>query len=244
MCFVLFVLFRYKEFVMKIFLCFVFVGDYYFDIVVYQVIFLVIDDVVVVLEQLVKYDWFVILLIVFGEVLVEYDVIWVVFGSLYCYLEGVFIVICYVWENSIFFFGICGGFQYVVIEYVCNVFGWQDVGYVEIDSEGWMVIVFFSCLLVEIFVVVELWVNMLIVCVYGWESIEEGYYCWYGVSSVFVVELEQGDLCVIGWDEEGEICVVELVMYLFFVVILFQYECYVLDGCFVLLVQVFFCVVV
>mgnify|MGYP002142178636 CR=1 FL=1 len=46
---------------------------------------------------------------------------------------------------------------------------------------------------------------------YGRESIEEGYHCRYGVSSAFAAELEQGDLRVTGWDEEGEIRAVELV---------------------------------
>ncbi len=47
------------------------------------------------------------------------------------------------------------------------------------------------------------------------ESIEEGYHCRYGVSSAFAAELEQGDLRVTGWDEEGEIRAVELVTHPF-----------------------------
>ena len=63
--------------------------------------------------------------------------------------------------------------------------------------------------------VVELRANTLIARAYGRESIEEGYHCRYGVSSAFAAELEQGDLRVTGWDEEGEIRAVELVTHPF-----------------------------
>ncbi|HBR2284710.1 hypothetical protein AAHV74_14945 [Klebsiella pneumoniae] len=74
---------------------------------------------------------------------------------------------------------------------------------------------------------------------YGRESIEEGYHCRYGVSSAFAAELEQGDLRVTGWDEEGEIRAVELVTHPFFVATLFQHERHALDGRPAPLVQAF-----
>ena len=86
------------------------------------------------------------------------------------------------------------------------------------------------CSLVETSAVVELRANTLIARAYGRESIEEGYHCRYGVSSAFAAELEQGDLRVTGWDEEGEIRAVELVTHPFFVATLFQHERHALDG--------------
>jgi CTP synthase (UTP-ammonia lyase) len=133
-------------------------------------------------------------------------------------------------ENSIPFLGTCGGFQHAVIEYARNVLGWQDAGHAETDSEGRMVIAPLSCSLVETSAVVELRANTLIARAYGRESIEEGYHCRYGVDSAFAAELEQGDLRVTGWDEEGEIRAVELVTHPFFVATLFQHERHALDG--------------
>lgn len=174
-----------------------------------------IDDAAAVLEQPVKYDWLVTPSIASGEALAEYDAIWVVPGSPYRHPEGVFTAIRYARENSIPFLGTCGGFQHAVIEYARNVLGWQDAGHAETDSEGRMVIAPLSCSLVETSAVVELRANTLIARAYGRESIEEGYHCRYGVSSAFAAELEQGDLRVTGWDEEGEIRAVELVTHPF-----------------------------
>jgi hypothetical protein len=67
---------------------------------------------------------------------------------------------------------------------------------------------------VETSAVVELRANTLIARAYGRESIEEGYHCRYGWQRV-CGELEQGDLRVTGWDEEGEIRAVELVTHPF-----------------------------
>lgn len=126
-----------------------------------------------------------------------------------------------------------------MIEYARNVLGWQDAGHAETDSEGRMVIAPLSCSLVETSAVVELRANTLIARAYGRESIEEGYHCRYGVSSAFAAELEQGDLRVTGWDEEGEIRAVELVTHPFFVATLFQHERHALDGRPAPLVQAF-----
>ncbi|HFQ8576835.1 TPA: CTP synthase [Klebsiella pneumoniae] len=215
------------------------VGDYHPDIVAHQAIPLAIDDAAAVLEQPVKYDWLATPSIASGEALAEYDAIWVVPGSPYRHPEGAFTAIRYARENSIPFLGTCGGFQHAVIEYARNVLGWQDAGHAETDREGRMVIAPLSCSLVETSAVVELRANTLIARAYGRESIEEGYHCRYGVSSAFAAELEQGDLRVTGWDEEGEIRAVELVTHPFFVATLFQHERHALDGRPAPLVQAF-----
>ena len=224
---------------MKIPLRLALVGDYHPDIVAHQAIPLAIDDAAAVLEQPVKYDWLATPSIASGEALAEYDAIWVVPGSPYRHPEGAFTAIRYARENSIPFLGTCGGFQHAVIEYARNVLGWQDAGHAETDSEGRMVIAPLSCSLVETSAVVELRANTLIARAYGRESIEEGYHCRYGVDSAFAAELEQGDLRVTGWDEEGEIRAVELVTHPFFVATLFQHERHALDGRPAPLVQAF-----
>ena len=154
-------------------------------------------------------------------------------------IEGMILAAQYAREKNVPYFGICLGMQIAAIEFARNVLGWQDAGHAETDSEGRMVIAPLSCSLVETSAVVELRANTLIARAYGRESIEEGYHCRYGVSSAFAAELEQGDLRVTGWDEEGEIRAVELVTHPFFVATLFQHERHALDGRPAPLVQAF-----
>ena len=154
-------------------------------------------------------------------------------------VEGMICAANFARVRGIPYFGICLGMQIAVMSYARNVLGWQDAGHAETDSEGRMVIAPLSCSLVETSAVVELRANTLIARAYGRESIEEGYHCRYGVSSAFAAELEQGDLRVTGWDEEGEIRAVELVTHPFFVATLFQHERHALDGRPAPLVQAF-----
>lgn len=108
--------------------------------------------------------------------------------------------------------------------------GWQDAAHAETDTEGRMVIAPLSCSLVEKSDNIELRANTLISRAYGRDSIEEGYHCSYGIADDFARELEQGDLRVTGWDDDGEIRAVELVTHPFFVATLFQHERNALEG--------------
>lgn len=69
------------------------------------------------------------------------DVILVLGGFGLCGVEGKISIVQYVCENKIFYLGICLGMQVVVIEYVCNVFGWSDVNFIEFDKfSGYLVV--------------------------------------------------------------------------------------------------------
>jgi CTP synthase (UTP-ammonia lyase) len=107
--------------------------------------------------------------------------------------------------------------------------GWQDAAHAETDTEGRMVIAPLSCSLVEKSDNIELRANTLISRAYGRDSIEEGYHCSYGIADDFARELEQGDLRVTGWDDDGEIRAVELVTHPFFVATI-QHERNALEG--------------
>lgn len=206
------------------------VGDYNPDVVAHKAIPLAIDDAAAVLELPLRYDWLATSDIHDDEALADYDAIWVVPASPYKNAAGAFIAIRYARENSIPFLGTCGGFQHAIVEYARNVLGWQDAAHAETDSEGRMVIAPLSCSLVEKTAAIELRANTLIARAYGRDSIEEGYHCSYGIAEEFARELEQGDLRVTGWDEEGDIRAVELVTHPFFVATLFQHERNALAG--------------
>ncbi|MFN4526778.1 CTP synthase C-terminal region-related (seleno)protein [Klebsiella michiganensis] len=206
------------------------VGDYNPDVVAHKAIPLAIDDAAAVLELPLRYDWLATSEIKSADDLADYDAIWVVPASPYKNAEGAFIAIRHARENSIPFLGTCGGFQHAIIEYARNVMGWRDAAHAETDTEGRMVIAPLSCSLVEKSDNIELRANTLISRAYGRDSIEEGYHCSYGIAADFARELEQGDLRVTGWDDDGEIRAVELVTHPFFVATLFQHEGNALEG--------------
>ncbi len=191
------------------------VGDYHPDIVAHQAIPLAIDDAAAVLEQPVKN--------MTGSPPRRSPPASA--GGVRCHLgrsrqpvsspEGAFTAIRYARENSIPFLGTCGGFQHAVIEYARNVLGWQDAGHAETDSEGRMVIAPSAARWWRPLPSSSCGRDTLIARAYGRGGIEEGYHCRYGVSSAFAAELEQGDLRVTGWDEEGEIRAVRLVTHPF-----------------------------
>lgn len=206
------------------------VGDYNHDVVAHQAIPLAIDDAAAVQNITADYDWLATSEIASADDLVGYDAIWAVPASPYKNPLGAFIAIRYARENSIPFLGTCGGFQHVMIEYARNVLGWEDAAHAETDGEGRMVISPLQCSLVEQSGTIELRPNTHIAKAYGCDSIKEGYHCRYGVSPEFADVLNSGDLRVTGWDEEGEIRVVELPNHPFFVATLFQHERAALSG--------------
>ncbi|ROS15337.1 glutamine amidotransferase class I [Raoultella sp. BIGb0399] len=206
------------------------VGDYNPDVIAHKAIPLAIDDAAAVMELPVRYDWLATRDIHDADALADYDAIWVVPAIPYQHAEGAFTAIRFARENSVPFLGTCGGFQHAIIEYARNVLGWQDAAHAETDTEGRMVIAPLSCSLVEKTDTIELRANTLIARAYGRDNIEEGYHCNYGISESFAAELEQGDLRVTGWDDEGEIRAVELVTHPFFVATLFQHERNALEG--------------
>lgn len=215
------------------------VGDHSDTVLAHQAIPLAIDDAAAVLDIVVQYDWLDTPTITSADDLAGYDAIWVVPGSPYKNAEGAFTAIRYARENSIPFLGTCGGFQHAIIEYARNVMGWADAAHAETDSSGWMVIDALTCSLVEKTDAIELRSNTLVHRAYGRDVIQEGYHCNYGIAPAFARELEHQPLRVTGWDEEGDIRVVELTTHPFFVATLFQHERNALEGRPAPLVQAF-----
>ena len=206
------------------------VGDYNADVIAHQAIPLAIDDAAAVLDLAVEYVWLATEDIKSADDLADYHALWLVPASPYRNMEGALTAVRYARENSLPFLGTCGGFQHAIVEYARNVMGWEDAAHAETDREGRMVIAPLTCSLVEKTDTIELRANTLIARAYGRDSIEEGYHCSYGIADDFARELEQGDLRVTGWDDDGEIRAVELVTHPFFVATLFQHERNALEG--------------
>ncbi|KNC88633.1 CTP synthase [Trabulsiella odontotermitis] len=215
------------------------VGDRSDTVLAHQAIPLALDDAAAVLEKVVKYDWLSTASINSADDLAGYDAIWVVPGSPYQHVDGAFTAIRFARENGIPFLGTCGGFQHAIIEYARNVMGWADAAHAETDSSGRMVIDALTCSLVEKTDAIELRGNTIVHRAYGRGVIQEKYHCNYGIAPAFALELEHQPLQVTGWDEEGDIRVVELTTHPFFVATLFQHERNALEGRPAPLVQAF-----
>lgn len=200
------------------------VGDYNSTVIAHQAIPLALDNAAEYVDVTVDYDWLPTPEVTSPEDLVGYDAIWCVPASPYQNEDGALLAIRYARENQIPFLGTCGGFQHAIIEYARNVLDWHDAGHAETSRDGRLVIGPLSCSLVEKSDAIELKAGSLIAEAYGRSQIEEGYHCNYGIADFFTVHLASSQLQPTGWDNHGEIRVVELRGHPFFVGTLFQHE--------------------
>ncbi|WBM69102.1 CTP synthase [Buttiauxella sp. WJP83] len=200
------------------------VGDYNSTVIAHQAIPLALDNAAEYVDVTVDYDWLPTPEVTSPEDLVGYDAIWCVPASPYQNEDGALLAIRYARENQIPFLGTCGGFQHAIIEYARNVLDWHDAGHAETSRDGRLVIGPLSCSLVEKSDAIELKAGSLIAEAYGRSQIEEGYHCNYGIADFFTAHLASSQLQPTGWDNHGEIRVVELRGHPFFVGTLFQHE--------------------
>jgi CTP synthase (UTP-ammonia lyase) len=161
----------------------------------------------------------------------SFDGLWCVPASPYRDTDAVLAAINYGREQAIPFLGTCGGFQHALLEYARNALGWRDAEHGELPGEGGRAVIApLTCALVETQQSIRLDDGSRIAQAYGALRIQEGYRCRYGLNPQFAVELLNGPLCATGWDEGGEVRVVELTGAGFFVATLFQPERIALEG--------------
>ena len=166
--------------------------------------------------------------------------LWCVPGSPYANMEGALWAIRFAREQGVPFLGTCGGFQHALIEYARNVVGMRDADHAE-TSPGAAVQVIspLTCSLVGKTGTIRLQENSLIRTVCEGEKIVEAYHCRYGLNPEFRSRLEGGALQFTGWDESGDVRVLELRDHPFFVATLFQPERAALRGASHLLIRAF-----
>lgn len=157
--------------------------------------------------------------------------LWCVPASPYRDTDAVIATINYAREQDIPFLGTCGGFQHALLEYAQNALGWRDAEHGELPSHGGRAVIApLTCALVEAQQSIRLAEGSQIAHAYAALRIEEGYRCRYGLNPQFAAELLDGPLQATGWDEDGEVRVVELTGAQFFVATLFQPERLALQG--------------
>ncbi len=152
----------------------------------------------------------------------RYSGIWIAPGSPYKSLENTLWAIRYAREHRVPCLGTCGGFQHLVIEYARHVLGFTDAHHAEYDpSASNLFISQLACSLVGREMTLSLVPGSQVAGTYGATSVQEHYYCNFGVNPESVSLLKQGPLKISGSDMEGEVRVVEYPGHPFFIGTLF-----------------------
>ena len=152
----------------------------------------------------------------------NYSGFWIAPGSPYQSLEKTLCTIQYAREHHIPCLGTCGGFQHMLLEYARNVLGSKDANHAEYDPYASNLFISqLSCSLVGRKMTLSLVPGSQVAGIYGTTSVQEHYYCNFGVNPDYVPLLKQGPLKVSGSDAEGEVRVVECPDHPFFIGTLF-----------------------
>lgn len=152
----------------------------------------------------------------------HYDGIWVAPGSPYKSMHKTLWAIRHAREHAVPYFGTCGGFQHMVIEYARNALGLVDAQHAEYDPyASELFISELTCSLAGREMTLALVPGSRTAAIYGSLAAKEAYYCNFGVNPERVGAIQAGALKVVGSDEEGEVRVVGLPDHPFFIGTLF-----------------------
>ena len=156
------------------------------------------------------------------DMLREYTGIWMAPGSPYKNLQKALSAIQYARGNGMPCFGTCGGFQHMVIEYARNVLGYKDAQHAEYDPYGSKLFISsLACSLAGREMRLRFLAGSKVAKIYGAVEATERYYCNFGVNPEVVPLFKNSPMRIAGWDDEGEIRVLELPEHQFFVATLF-----------------------
>ena len=123
------------------------------------------------------------------------------------------------------FLGTCGGFQHALLEWARDVVGITAAEHAESSPEaGTHVVVPLACSLLGAEGPIRLEPGSRAARLMGVTASTERYFCSYGLSPTFAPQLLGGPLAATGWDDEGDVRVVELDGHPFYLATLFQPE--------------------
>ncbi|MHB2008578.1 MAG: CTP synthase C-terminal region-related (seleno)protein [Acidobacteriaceae bacterium] len=161
-----------------------------------------------------------------------FDALWCAPGSPYKSLEGALVGIRFARENRKSLLGTCGGFQHIVLEYARNVMGIEDAAHAEYDPYASHLFVQpLSCSLKGKTMPVQIKKNSFAARAYGTLTVEESYYCNFGLNPSYQQKLHDAGLHITGWDADGEARIVELPDSSFYVGTLFVPQSRSAEGC-------------
>lgn len=157
--------------------------------------------------------------------LAGFDAIWATPGSPYASFTGALSAIRTAREQGIPFLGTCGGFQHAAIEYARNVCGLARAEHAEITPDaGELLIVALECSLNGHEQTVMVVPGTLAAKILGPGRRTERYNCSYGLNPEYLETLTARGLRFSGFDDSGEVRIMELPGHPFFVGTLFQPE--------------------
>jgi len=160
-----------------------------------------------------------------------FDAIWVVPGSPYASEAGAVAAVRTAREQGIPYLGTCGGFQHAMLEYARNVCGLGGVQHAEnLAARGAgptgdeLLIVPLECSLVGHEDAVMVVPGTRAAAIVGPGRRTERYHCAYGLNDAYLETLAAGGLRFSGFDDSGQVRIVELPGHPFFLATLFQPE--------------------
>jgi CTP synthase (UTP-ammonia lyase) len=154
-----------------------------------------------------------------------FDAIWAVPGSPYESAEGALAAIRIAREQRIPFLGTCGGFQYALLEYARDVCGLAEVENAEVTPDaGEYLIVPLECSLMGHEEAVMIVPGTQAAGISGPGRRTERYHCSYGLNPQYLEALTGNGLRFSGFDDSGQVRIMELPGHPFFMGTLFQPE--------------------
>ena len=155
----------------------------------------------------------------------RFDAIWLVPGSPYDSADGAIAAARTARERQIPFLGTCGGFQHALLEFARNVCGLSGVENAEVaPAAAEHLIVALECSLKGHEEAVMIVPGTLAAKISGPGRRTERYHCDYGLDPAYLGRLTAGGLSFSGFDDSGQVRIVELPGHPFFVGTLFQPE--------------------
>jgi CTP synthase (UTP-ammonia lyase) len=159
------------------------------------------------------------------DALAAFDALWCVTASPYTDMDGALRAIREARERERPFLGTCGGFQHALLEWARDVVGLAAAEHAESSPDAeTQVVVPLACSLLGAEGPIRLQPGSRAARLMGTTASTERYYCSYGLSPAFAPQLLGGPLVATGWDDEGDVRVVELEGHPFYVATLFQPE--------------------
>ena len=152
--------------------------------------------------------------------------VWCAPGSPFRSMEGALAAIRWARESGVPFIGTCAGFQHAVIEVARNVVGRERATHAEYEGaadepEPELVIDELLCSLVGQTLRVEV-TDPVLVDAYGADTVDERYYCRFGLHPAWRAPLEAAGLRVAGVDaRDGDVRIMRITDHPFFVITLF-----------------------
>jgi CTP synthase (UTP-ammonia lyase) len=154
-----------------------------------------------------------------------FDAIWVTPGSPYLSEDGAVAAVRTARERRIPFLGTCGGFQHALLEYARNVCGLTTVQHSESTPQARdQLIVPLECSLVGHEEAVMVVPGTLAGKIAGPGRRTERYNCAFGLNPRYLEVLTHGGLRFSGFDDNGQVRILELPDHPFFLGTLFQPE--------------------